>query len=119
MKNRIVIALICFAAAGVLFYLVPWEYRIAIIACVILLLMIEHDNLIFFARIGQQLLELFFVRVILPPMALLLWALDYFPFAKMVTPIKGARSRAELKQCWVDSWLTAPARFIRSRNKGG
>lgn len=110
-NKKAAIAIVCFSVGAVMFYLSSAEYRIAIIAGVVLLLMIEHDNLIFFARIGQQLLELFFVRVILPPMALLLWALDYL---KIVTPLEGARSRAELKQCWIDSWMTAPARYFRS-----
>ena len=34
----------------------------------------------------------------------------------VITPLPGARSRAELKKCWSDSWLTAPARYFRSNN---
>lgn len=50
-----------------------------------------------------------------PPLSFVLWlcdvAGDVSPLPSL-KPFKGL-SRAELKQHWADSWMTAPARYFR------
>ena len=114
MGNNLAIALVCFVVGGVLFYLVPPEYQIAIIVGVVLLIITRTK--LSTLQFALRLLEALLAKVALPPAALLLWLFDSLPLPKIITPLPGARSRAELKKCWSDSWLTAPARYFRSNN---
>jgi len=118
--NQLAIVLVCFAGGCIAFWLSSFEYRIAIIAGLAVVSIIElrvpPERKNFLVQIGKQIIELFLVKVVLPPAALLLWLFDSLPLPKIITPMPGARSRAELKKCWSDSWLTAPARYFRSNN---
>lgn len=110
--DKLAIALVCFAGATMLFYFSSQEYRLVIIAGFVTVSIIERGSLA--AQVGLHILELF-LAMTLPLLALLLWIFDHLPFAKMLTPMEGAQSRAELRQCWSDSWLTAPIRYFQSK----
>lgn len=114
--KKIAVLLICVFGCGGLLLFVSIEYRIAALAALVVLVIAndtQRRRALEFARNG-------IVQMIRPPLSLVLWlcdvASDVSPIPRL-WPSKGF-SRAELKQHWVDSWMTAPARYLRSRAGG-
>lgn len=114
--KTIAVLLFCVLGGVGLLMFVSTEYRLAVIAALVVLAIIDafadqpqKRRLVQFARKIPE-------RIVLPPLSFALWlfecAGDVSPVPKLAV-LKG-RSRAELKQGWVDSWMTAPARYFRS-----
>jgi len=118
--SKIAIIFICVLVAVGLMLVVPLEYRFATIAVLVVLAIFDA-----FADKQKKHRTLEFVKngvlqILRPPLSFVLWLCDVtgdvtpLPSLK---PFKGL-SRAELKRRWVNSWLTAPARYLRSRIGG-
>lgn len=113
--SKIAIIFICVLIAVGLMLAVPVEYRLATIAVLVALAIFDA-----FADKQQKRRTLEFIKngvlqILRPPLSFVLWlcdvAGDVSPLPSL-KPFKGL-SRAELKQHWADSWMTAPARYFR------
>lgn len=96
------------------------EYQIATIAILVVLAIFDA-----FTDEQQKRRSLGFARnsvskILRPPLSLVLWLCDVACDVSPIPAIRpfGGLSCDELKQRWIDSWLTAPARYFRSRIGG-
>jgi len=114
--TKIAIIFVCTIGGIGLLMTASVEYQIATIAILVVLAIFDA-----FADEQQKRRALALARnsvsqILRPPLSLVLWlcdvACDVSPIPSL-KPFKGL-SRAELKQHWVDSWMTAPARYFRS-----
>lgn len=115
--KTIAVLLFCVLVGVGLLQFVSIEYRIAAIAALVVLSIIDT-----FADEPQKRRALEFAKngilqTLRPPLSFVLWlgdlAGDVLPILRLA-PLKGL-SRAELKRHWVESWMTAPARYLRLR----
>lgn len=115
--KKIAVFLFCILACVGLLLFVSIEYRIAAIAVLVILAIIDAIADVPQKRRAVELARNSVLHILRPPLSFILWlgdvAGDVSPIPKF-EPLKGL-SRAELKQHWFESWMTAPARYFRSR----
>lgn len=118
--SKISIIFICVLIAVGLMLSVSIEYRVAVIAILVVLAIFDAFANEQQKRRTLELAKNSVPKILRPPLSFVLWLCDV---ARDVSPIPRIKpldelSRAELKKRWTDSWMTAPARYFRSRNEG-
>jgi TctA family transporter len=96
------------------------EYQIATIAILVVLAIFDAFANEQQKRRTLELAKNSVPQILRPPLSFVLWLCNV---ARDVSPIQTIKpldelSRAELKKRWADSWMTAPARYFRSRIGG-
>lgn len=118
---KIAIIFICVLIAVGLMLAVPVEYRFATIAVLVAMAILDAIADDSQKRRILQFAKNSIAQILRPPLSFILWlgdvAGDFSPLPSL-KPFRRELSRDELKQHWADSWMTAPARYFRSRIGG-